>query len=346
MECLPMMFRTSKAKPYGFLVIFLCLTNFFAATANGEEIAPVNINRRAFVIALDSIMKSFAADKQEIEKKTNRSLIIGYSQTSNLPDDMQNMILKRIEELAVESPFTINLPRCLECLTLTAEIEDGDIFIKRGVTNSDDLEEYFKKYKVTTYLTINLTYYSDTLSLQLSIYNATDRNVIFAKNYTAPIKNVPEKGFTFGLSVGTLSLRDDTIDLLSGGAVSVGQYIDGVGNIGLSAGSYANQDKNLVTLFGVFSNINMNDVMGAYWNFGYISLTGNLGFILLRSHSQLTFGPGMQFNVGNIFNLYLKYGINKKIGTLVGKSEDIKEGTIDPTTSVPPYINVGLGIDL
>jgi hypothetical protein len=333
-------------KKYRIRLFLALMPNLFAAVSYAGDPPVVDINRRAFISALHSVTSAFAGDKEGLEKKTNRSLIVGYTQTPNLPDDLQNVVLKQVEETAVVAPFSINLPRCLECLTITAEIEDGDIFVKRGVSNSEELEKYVKKYKVTTYTTLTLSYYSDSVTLQISIYNAADHNVIFAKNYSSAIKVVPEKGFTVGLNVGTLTFKDETIDHMIGGSLSLGQYVDGLGNIGLSGGSYSNQQKNSVSLFGLFTNMNLNDMAGRYWALGYVSFTLNLGFLMIKSNSQLNATPGLQFNLGHIFNFHVRYGINKKIGTLTSKAETLKAGAIDPAKNVPSYMQIGLGIDL
>ncbi len=305
-----------------------------------------SIHKRAFVLAVEDLMRAFMVDKAEIEKKTNRALVIGYSQTPNLPQDVQNTVLQRLEEAGALAPNPINLPRCIECLTVQAEIEDGDIYIKRGVTKSEDLEKYFAKYTAKAYASINLSFVGDKLILHLSIYNATDRNVIFSKTYDAFLKRILDEEVTFGVSVGLMTPKDANIAPLVGGGFSVGQYIAGVGNIGLSAGSFSNSDKNSISIFGVFANFNLNETFGRYWRFGYLTFTSNLGFAMVNSQIQLNAAPGLQLNLGTIFHFNVTYGINKKQGALNPAAPPVAKATIDPNKDIPPYIAMAVGIDL
>jgi hypothetical protein len=342
-----------KLSKLNFSRVLICsILLFFASNIKGQTSVPVSdpgevydiLGSRSFIVSIDDLMKQFKKDTASLVDKTNKTVVTGYTQSKNLASSFKSYTLKSIEAAANDGKISFHTVPCLECLGLRVEMIKGDVHVKKGITNIEELDKILNKYSTKSYTEINLSYVGSLLILQITVFNGFDNTILFSKKYKTRVYSLKEEGLIFGLS-GLATSFNDREDLAGsyGGRLYLGHRMPSIGEVGiylslLSVGESSTLMKNA----GMFFDLDLNDMFESYWSLGILYFTNNLGVSLYKTATHPHYSAGFKLSIFTLYHLFLNYKFNFKVGGGKEKFEDILIKGSDP---IPPSLSFGFGFD-
>lgn len=315
------------------------------AVDDRSEISPTILYQ-----ATDVLTGYLQQDMTKVSQVTKKVVIVNYTQSETLPPSLKAYILKKLEQISTKNPDTpVRILQCLECLSVKAEAQGDEIFIKKGVNSKQEMEQLLQKMNVRNYGDINITYAGRYLVLQMSVVDK-DGVVEWANEYKTPIGAYNDSQWIMGASVDGIAFMDSKFPSPKGARIYLGQRLFGLGAVGLAASTMQKSDSLASAhTYAGFLELSHNELFKAYWEYIELSYLLELGITDFNSKQQLAESFGIKAKVGQYFTLRLAAAANQ----FIKKPEDDSdihnpEGApiIKNNEPLPARLIIGVGIEL
>jgi hypothetical protein len=332
--------------------IFLGSTTFslFARQELTKEAA--FLASRSFTHSVDLILEQMKADFSSKEFEQPRiSLLTSYVQSSNLSDEFRTYVIDRVINASLVSSNGYKIVKCLECLTVRMELDNEDIHLKKGVNGHEEMQGLVKKYGVSGWTEINVIQVGSDLQLSLILFDEKGQSII-AKEYRKPVYAIRDGGAVMSLSFNFVTTEKKSVGSLMGGRLGVGQRIPRFGEVGLFGSGFMSPTiVDPLTIFGLYFDLDLNDIFQGYWRIGSLLLTHDVGIGLYNGAAQFSYAPGLKFKLGSLFHIQAGYTLFQNFASQAEKDKGAKQveksdQIVKPSQTLPGMFVLGLGIDV
>lgn len=326
----------------------LALVGFAVQLQAAEE--KLEISPTVLYQATDVLTSYLQKDMTKVSNVTKKVVVVNYTQSETLPPSLKAYVLKKIEQISTKNPETpVRILQCMECLSVKAEAQGDEIFIKKGVNNKAELEQILTKMNVRNYADLNITYAGRFLVLQMSILDK-DGVVEWADEYKTPIGAYNDSQWILGFDVEGVAFLNSKFPSPKGGRVYVGQRLFGLGAVGISGATIQKTDSlAAINTYAGFFELSHNELFKAYWEFIELNYVFELGITDFNSKQQLAESFGVKAKFGQYFTLRLAGTANQFLKKPADDTEIYNpkgESFIKNNEPLPARITIGIGVEI
>lgn len=269
-----------------------------AMTDNGIEVSQVSVFE-----AIDRMSDDLQKNLPDLARQTNKTAIINFSQSEQLPPSTLNYLAKRLELSTQKNQSPVKFVQCLECLTLKAVTDGNDVVLKKGIGSDQELQATLANLGIKNYAEVNLAFSGQYLAMQMSVYDA-NKETTWAKEFRAPYR--PHRQWTAGINLGAVGHLKSGLGMSSVATINIGQELYGVGSAGLNITAMADHPiLGQINSFAGYVNFSHNDLFNTYWNSLDLDYITELGFTDFNGNQQILLGAGAKTTFGDIFTTQL-----------------------------------------
>jgi hypothetical protein len=322
--------------------VFVCGLVSYSAQVVAQKVAD-----EVMYQSIDVLTSYLEKDLGELSEVTKKLAIVHYSQSDSLPASAQNYLMKRIENIA-DTNKSVRVIQCVECTSLRAEAVGDEVFIKKGITDENELRAVLRDLDVKTYGDVNLTHTNRSMRLQISMLDA-DSTVRWTREYQTPTSSFSESPWQVGGGIEAVNYSDSALG--SPGAVRayVGQRLFGLGAVGLSGAAI---QKNKVipgaNVVSAYLDLNHNEFFGSHWRYLQLSYLAELGITDFNAQQQLTESFGVKLKFGQYFTFRTAYRMHQSMAKGDGGSiyDENGQEVMKSGQALPSQMIFGLGIEV
>lgn len=276
------------------LVHFLAFGLFLISSGAHAERIPINE-------AIDHLVRQFGRDIDELSAKTKKSSIVALTTSENLPPEVKQYLLKRMEGSYSEAG-EFRFVQCRDCFTVRAETDGNDIVVKKGVTDKKELSKVASFLGVRSYTEVHLEYGASKVQIQVNVYNVSDSKLLWAKSYKTRLLNLGRTSMHFSLTaeqIVGLEKSGAPIGLTLYGA----ERIYGFGTVGLYLfGSFQNKEVKSYVSLGPRVALDLNQILFSAWSWGSLHLDLGLGYGFYSGDRDVSLSTGLKLETGRYFH--------------------------------------------
>ncbi len=301
---------------------------------------------RSYNYTLNLLSEQLTADVAAKVKSPVSAVITKFTMSSNLPEEFENYSLLKIVEALAKADSKLKLIKCIECLTVNMEMHNGEVLLKKGVTDQKELDKFLTQYSANYYAELNVGLVGNSLILTMIVYSRKDNVIAYSNEIASGIYSIRDDGIIFGISIASMFVQHAGAGSLIGGQFYVGQRIARFGDVGFNFSSYTSSTVKSISGLGLMVDLNLNDMTGNYWKVGSLLITNSLGFASYRSNAQVNYSLGVKFKFGLIFHAFIEYALYQVLKFKDVEAPANQPFVIDPNKNFPQSIILGLGLDL
>lgn len=306
-----------------------------------KKIKDAFLASRSYSYTLNILIDQLTADLQKKITSPTTAAITKFTMSSNLPQEFENYTILKITQAVSRVGGQMKLMKCIECLSINMELKNEETLVKKGISDLKELDKVLNQYNAKNYAEFNLSLVGNTLILTEVIYTRADHTVVYSGEFTSGIYSIRDDGLIFGLSLGTLMPKSES---LIGGQIYLGQRVSGLGDVGMKFLSFNSPKAGSMSGVGIMVDLSYNELFSNYWQSGSLYLTNALSFAAYKSNSQISYSLGVKYKFGLIFHTLVQYSVFKVLK--LKEVEEPEDGfVIDPNKNFPGTLFLGLGMD-
>ncbi len=326
--------------------LFGAFSASYAADVKKDDVSPTVLYQ-----AIDVLTSYLEEDISEISKVAMKTALVNYTQSEELPESVKAYVIKKLEQVGGNNPNSpVRFVQCIECLTVRAEAQGDEVFIKKGITDSKELNATLDRLGVRQYSDVNLTYGGRFVSLQMSMVDK-EGNVSWSKEYRTPYNNANDSQWMLGAGIEAVSFSDSKLPSPKAARIYFGQRLFGLGAVGL-AGSFYEKTKGLSSIsnYTGFFELSHNEIFDQYWSLMQLGYVVELGVTDFNGSQQLAEAVGLKMKFGQYFTMRLAAHMNQ----VLDKPKDVapvfagkdRKPILNNDDPLPTHYTLGVGFEL
>jgi hypothetical protein len=331
-------------------VLALFVASIVGAPSNASAQAKEEISPTVLYQAIDVLVSYLEEDLTELSKVTKKTAIVNYTQSEELPESVKAYLIKKLERAGTANAnHPVRFVQCIECLTVRAEAEGDEVFIKKGITDTAELNSTLERMGVRKYGDVNLTYGGKFVSLQMSVVDR-DGSISWSQEYKTPYNAVNDSQWMLGAGIEALAFMNPDLPTPQAARLYFGQRLFGIGAVGLSGVlTQKSDDLSAINTFSGFFELSHNEFFQQYWEFVQLSYVTELGITDFNGNQQLAESVGIKTKFGQYFTLRLMAGANQFINKPKDDSPIFNpkgEPILNNNDPLPARFALGIGFEL
>lgn len=335
-------------KVLGAGISFLSLTAF---TSTSFAIDRTEVSSKVLYKAVNQLTDYFQHDLSDISKHTQKTAIVNFTTSEDLPPSIQHYLVKRLEMISQKDNKTpVQFVQCVECLSLHAVAEGDEIFIRKGITDDAQLRDTMSKLGINKYSDINLAYTGDELIMQVAVVDQ-NKLVDWSNEYKTPYKAYDDSQWELGaaVAIGTFQGKGN-IPAAQGAKINFGQRLTGLGSVGIAVSHFQeNPGVPAISNFGGYFGLSHNELFNQYWSYARLIYEFGVGMTDFNGNQLLHQSVGIKTILGK----YYSVGINGSFTQFASAPSDDSainnskgEPYLNNNDPVPTMISLTIGAQL
>jgi len=282
---------------------------------------------------IDYLIYQLEDDLEIVEGVSKKSVLTAIDISKDLDDDVVKYLGLKLEGIRGEKAG-FNFVQCRKCTVLRAEAEGNEIFIKKGITDHQELKRIARTYGASSYTEAALVYTGTQLKLAVNIYGLEKKDVLWSKTYSLRLLNLSKSGMVGSLTFHQgFGMGEDGKPY--GASFSLSERVYGMGTLGLNVMGFSkHDDMQSYYGFGPLFSLSFNEIFNTYSLLGSMSWEAQLAYGFYDDNREITFGTGLKMLIGSTFHMTLRY--------LSGTSLEDKRKNVD---AYPGTVFLGFGMD-